>query len=272
MVLPEEFVVPPLGHLLAILLGVGLVGAGLWRRRPPVTQWTPVALAPWMALGGGLHVVWVLGVGPTWLHPVLGAPAVYLTTAVLAGAVWLAAAVGMDRRTSVDRTLGAVGATALLGVAGVLFWTALGGSGVALFWPAVGVVLTFVLTAAVWYGFRHVDPETARLAGWAGAVVVFGHVLDGVTTAIGMDVLGTGERSPLPRMLMGAAGALPTADIIGVGWAFVLVKVVLATVVVWLFREYVREIPSRGFLLLALFAAVGLGPGTHNLLLFLHAG
>lgn len=32
--------------------------------------------------------------------------------------------------------------------------------------------------------------------------------------------------------------------------------------------DYVREEPTEGYLLLGLVAAVGLGPGVHNLVLF----
>jgi uncharacterized membrane protein len=43
-------------------------------------------------------------------------------------------------------------------------------------------------------------------------------------------------------------------------------------VVVALFTEYVRSDPAEGNALLGLVMAVGLGPGTHNLLLFAVSG
>ena len=61
---------------------------------------------------------------------------------------------------------------------------------------------------------------------------------------------------------------MPTAEVLGTVWLFVLVKIALATVVVTFLAESVRERPREGYLLLALVAAVGLGPGAHNLLLF----
>jgi uncharacterized membrane protein len=45
--------------------------------------------------------------------------------------------------------------------------------------------------------------------------------------------------------------------------------VVLSVAIVALLAEYVEEAPAEGHLLLAGLAAVGLGPGVHNLLLFL---
>nr|NIS28553.1 DUF63 domain-containing protein [Actinomycetota bacterium]NIU64024.1 DUF63 domain-containing protein [Actinomycetota bacterium]NIW25823.1 DUF63 domain-containing protein [Actinomycetota bacterium]NIX20692.1 DUF63 domain-containing protein [Actinomycetota bacterium] len=68
------------------------------------------------------------------------------------------------------------------------------------------------------------------------------------------------------------AGALPTAELLGVGWLFVAVKLGVAGAVVWLFADFVEDDPRQGYLLLAVVAAVGLGPGVHNLLLYAAAG
>jgi len=53
---------------------------------------------------------------------------------------------------------------------------------------------------------------------------------------------------------------------------FLLVKLAVASAVVWLFAEFVRETPAEGYMLLGLIAALGLGPAAHNLLLFTVAG
>uniref|UniRef100_UPI000299E622 DUF63 family protein n=1 Tax=Halococcus hamelinensis TaxID=332168 RepID=UPI000299E622 len=97
---------------------------------------------------------------------------------------------------------------------------------------------------------------------------VLGHALDGVSTAVGIDVLGFGERSPFSRAIIEFAATLPTASLLGAGWLFVVVKLALAAAVLVLLASYVREEPGEGYLLLGAVAAVGLGPGAHNLLLF----
>jgi uncharacterized membrane protein len=99
-------------------------------------------------------------------------------------------------------------------------------------------------------------------------MVVFAHALDGASTAVGTDLLGAGERTPLSAAILEFAKTLPTADAIGAGWLFVLVKLALAVAVVNLFAGYVREDPRRAHLLLAVIVAVGLGPGVQNVLLF----
>ena len=271
MILPEGFALPPFAYLVTLAVFCAVIGLILVSLDPPVTKATVVALAPWMAVGGGLHVLLVIDAAPPAVAPLLGTPAVYLTTFVLAGFVWVVAAFLASGRGSfrpVPRRLGAVGLVCLaLVLAAVLVVGAQRGS-LEILWPLIAFVASVVVAGLAWLLLSLRYTTVAATTGTVGALVVFGHVLDGVTTAIGIDVLGAGERSPLPRLIMDAAAMLPTADVIGVGWLFVLVKVALALLVVGLFAEYVRERPARGYLLLGLVAAVGLGPGVHNLLLF----
>ena len=85
-------------------------------------------------------------------------------------------------------------------------------------------------------------------------------------------MLGSGERTPLSRLIIEFAAGLPAEPIIGAGWLFVLVKLGVASLVVWLFADLVEAEPRRSRLLLGFVAAVGLGPAVHNLLLFTISG
>jgi len=67
-------------------------------------------------------------------------------------------------------------------------------------------------------------------------------------------------------------GRLPTADLLGTGWLFVLVKLAVAAAIVVLLADYVAEEPVEGNLLVVLVAAVGTGPAANNLTLFLVGG
>jgi uncharacterized membrane protein len=98
------------------------------------------------------------------------------------------------------------------------------------------------------------------------------HGVDGVTTAVGVDLLGFGERTPLSALILEAAAALPTAATLGTGWLFVLVKLTVAAVAVAAVAPTVAETDREGYALLAVVVAVGLGPGVHNALLFAVAG
>jgi len=269
MVLPAGTRLPPPLHGAVVLVAVAVVGWRLWRADPPVTPRTVVALSPWMATGAALYVVAELRLVPGWLAPALTSPTVYLSTFVLAGVVWL---VALRADLPIEATLAASGALALLVPAGVAGAYALDAGTFGPLPSLAGLVVAAVLAAAVWTTLRRVRPDATRLAGGAGALVVFAHAVDGASTAVGYDWLEFGERTPLSRLLLEFGAALPTEQYLGAGWLFVAVKVGLAAlVVVWL-ADYVRERPREGSLLLGVVAAVGLGPGVHNLLLFAVAG
>lgn len=269
MVLPDGFAIPAVPYTLLLLAGTAAVGALVLRADPPVTSRTVLALTPWMGLGGGLHVVQVLGIVPAWAVPLLGTPAVYISTAILAGIVWLGA---LERPDHSDAILGIAGAVGLGSVTVVVIIDGVLREVLSPFWPLVAVVLALLSAGALWVGLATLSREVALVGSWSGLAVLFGHALDGISTAIGVDVLAAGERSPLPRAIIEIAARLPTAELIGVGWLFVLVKLVVAGAIVWLFVPFAREAPRQGHLLLALLAAVGLGPGVHNLLLFMVSG
>jgi uncharacterized membrane protein len=269
MVLPAGTEVPPPLYGAAVLVGVALVAWGLRRARPPVRPRTVVALSPWMVTGAALYVIEQLGLLPRELAPLAASPTVYLTAFALAGAVWLLA---LRAGLPVPAALAATGALALVAPVGLAVTDALAADTLRVVPSLVAVLIAGALAATVWAVLRRVSPGVAGTVGGAGALAVFAHALDGVSTAVGYDWLGFGERTPLSAALLEVGGALPTAQYVGAGWLFVAVKVALATaLVVWL-ADYVRERPREGTLLLGAVAAFGLGPGAHNLLLFAVAG
>lgn len=273
MVLPEGFVLPPLPVLALLLVGLGGIGVLLVRLHPPVTAVTVLALAPWMGLGGGLHAIDVLAVAPLSLQPFLAAPAVYLTTMLLAGIVWTVA-LYMENplNHSAAVLLGGAGGIGIIVVTLSIGYIGATLGTLSLLWPFIALVSGILVTAGVWWLFHRTVPSAATATGWSGIVVLFAHILDGTSTLVGVDILGMGERTPLPLQIMELAALLPVADIIGVGWAFLMIKIIIASFVVWLFANFVQEEPRQAHLLLAAIAAVGLGPAVHNLLLFLVVG
>ena len=62
--LPSGFALPPLPYLVGLLAALAATGAALHRTRPPVTEGTVAALAPWMAAGGGLYALFQTGAVP----------------------------------------------------------------------------------------------------------------------------------------------------------------------------------------------------------------
>jgi uncharacterized membrane protein len=264
--LPAGFTVPPWPYLAVLAVAVAGVGYGLASRRPAVTARHVLGLAPWIIVGSALHALNVVESLPAVVAPLAGTGAVYVTVACGAGGFWLLA----DRRRphTVPATLAAGGVAVAVPLVGAAMRVGMIRGTLAPGWPAAGVVVTLLLTAASWGTLRRLRPAAVTATGRVGLLAVLGHTLDAVSTTVGVDVLGYGERTPLSRLILDAAAALPTADTLGTGWLFVLVKIGVVSAVVVLFAEYVDDEPSEGFPLLGVIAAVGLGPGTYNLLLF----
>ncbi|WP_435359426.1 DUF63 family protein [Haloarchaeobius sp. DFWS5] len=269
-VLPAGAEIPPLIYAVPLVLALLGVAAFLWAIHPPVTDWTAIAFGPWMATGAVLHVLHQMGAYPEAVAPLFGTLSVYVTTATAAGLVWIvmtfAAAVRSD--FDVDRGVGIVGTGFAVMFTIFAILLAVNGETFTPFWSVIGAVGAGIVAAVAWLLLSLRYTEIAAHVGKTGAFVVFAHTLDGVTTAIGYDILNAGERVALSKYLLEAGERLPTAEYIGAGWLFVLVKVLLALVIVAAFKEYVDEEPRQARLLLTLVAAVGLGPGVHNLVLF----
>jgi uncharacterized membrane protein len=268
--LPAGFSLPSLPYLLVLAVGLGGVGVAVRRRGPGFDGRHVVAVVPWILTGAAVHALYVVGALPAVVEPFGGTPAVYATLAVVAGAVWVAADAAVDP-ARVPRVLGGVGVAVVLPAAAATLAVGVARGTFAPAWPAAALVGGLAVGVAAWRLLVRLVPRAA-VVGRAGVVAVVGHALDGVSTAVGVDVLGFGERTPLSRVIIEAAAALPTAGVVGSGWLFVLVKLVVVSVVVVLFADLMEEEPREGALLLGVVAAVGLGPGTHNLLLFAISG
>lgn len=274
MVVPEGLTIPPLPYLLGLLVGTVGVAGLVFLLRPPVTNWTVVAFAPWIATGGVLHGLEQLGIYPPAIRPLFEAPGVYATMAIVTGLAWAVAELLAEVRPegSADRRLGVIGTAVAITFAVLSLYQGISSGTLSPFWPVIAVVVSVLLAAMMWIGLSVVFTESAAVTGPAGALVVASHAFDGVTTAIGYDVLDAHERTPLSRYVLEAGELLPTADLLGAGWLFVAVKLGLAGAIVVLFREFVKDDPVLARLLLTFVAAVGLGPAFNNLLLFTIGG
>ncbi len=271
MLLPEGFGLPPVPYLVGLLVSLVAVGYALFQRRPTLGERHIVGFTPWMAVGSCLHVHYVIGSLPAAVAPLAGTPAVYLTVAALAGGIWLGADLARVQLEQIPTVLFATGTTLLFPIVTAALWIGAVGLGAAVVWSIMALAVSLPITAVVWVILRQLN-SSVSVTGVVGLLAVFGHVLDGVSTAVGIDVLGFGERTPLSRVIIDISSSLPTAELLGAGWLFVVVKAVVVGVVVSLFVEVVEEDPTQGYLLLGVIAAVGLGPGAHNLLLFAVVG
>jgi len=264
------YAIPSLVYVVPLALSLVGVAAMLWAIRPPTTDWTVVSFAPWMAIGSILFLLDGLGAYPDVVAPLFGPVTVYVTTAVFTGFVWILMTFVASIRKGFDIYYGVGvfgGGVALM----LVIFLVLAGINSGTFnplYPVFGSVVAALVAALAWVALSLTYTDVARYTGRTGAFVVFAHSLDGVSTALGYDLLGAGERTPLSRYILEFSGGLPTAEYVGAGWLFVLVKVLLALVIVAAFREYLEESPRRARLVLAFVSAVGFGPGVYNLLQF----
>ena len=246
------------------------------------------SLLPFVFFGGALRVV--EDVTDAAADPLIGyplntlliSPVIYFTVFGVTLAAVVASAALADRNVVGDYTRLLLGSGVAVLVATLLFllWSAVAPDGPGTFYPQVIVVILVGSTASAvgtWWLIERVAPAVNAGTGRMGFVVVWGHAVDGVANVVGLDwmvALGAGPnlvpKHPVNRGIVEITGATLPADVLAVTgdtWPFLIVKLVAATVVVWLFDEQIfDENPRYAILLMIAILAVGLGPGTRDML------
>jgi uncharacterized membrane protein len=288
---PGYTLVSEVGYALGLL--VALAGVVLLLRRLAIgTDFRFVhALTPFVFLGGALRVVEDAtdagGAGGEallaypWNVPIIS-PFIYVTV-FLVTLVAVVGAVAAERRGVVDDyapPLSAAGVVALLVTLGALVALGAGDAPRVSFHPQVLAAVLGVATVAAagtWLLAGRVAPAVREGTGLAGAVVLWGHAVDGAANAVGLDwltALGAGPnlvpKHPLNRLIVETTASLLPASVtaaVGSAWSFLLVKLLVASLVLAAFdaRTY-EESPRTTVLLVLAVLAVGLGPGTRDLL------
>jgi uncharacterized membrane protein len=254
------------------------------------------ALTPFMFFGGALRVVedannaaLEAGVDTFLSYPantLIISPVIYFTVFFITLAA-LVVGVTLDRRGRVDsyhRFVFGVGTAALVLTSGFLFWFVptqladrIAGVGVYPLMTLVTLVLSVLLSVAIYYGAERYAPVINEGTGLAGLVVFFGHAVDGVANVLSadwLDYIGVpveyGSKHPVNRIIVDITqGIQPEwlSAAIGTSWPFLVVKLVAATAVVYVFdRRIFEESPRYAVLLLVAILAVGLGPGSRDML------
>ncbi|MEF8853281.1 MAG: DUF63 family protein [Haloarculaceae archaeon] len=249
------------------------------------------SLVPFMLFGGALRVVEdatdaaaEAGFEPAITYPLntlFISPVIYATVFVLTlGA--LLVSVYLERRGVVPdqfRAMTGIGAAVLGLTLAYLFFLAFT-TDYTRFFPQI-LVLDVGIASVLAYGiYRAVEaykPEIHAGTRRIGLVVLWAHAIDGVANVIAADwatALGHpfnyGAKHPANRVIIQVTDAVLPASVssvIGTSWPFLLVKLVVALGIVWLFDEQImEESPRYALLLLIAAVAVGLGPGTRDIL------
>ncbi len=287
---PGYTLVSEVGYMVTLL--IALVGVVFLMRRLDIGRERRFfyALIPFVFFGGALRVVEDANDTPGTtdalvsypLNTLFISPVIYFTVfLVTLGAV--VAAVLLERQGSVDdyqRPLFVIGVVVLGLTLAYLASLAATGTNSVTFYPQVIVTMLVGATLAAlatWALVERFAPHVNAGTGYIGLVVIWGHAVDGVANVIGLDwmpALGAGPnlvpKHPVNQFVVDfTASTLPPSilAVTGDAWPFLLVKLVAATFVVWVFEEGVfEESPRYTMLLLVAVLAVGLGPGTRDML------
>ncbi len=280
---PGYTLVSEAGYVLVLLLALSGVVLLLRRLRLGGSRRLVVALLPLVLFGGALRVVEdATDTGELLTYPLntlVISPVIYVTVFVVALAALLAA-VAVARRGLVrshHRALFGIGTVVLLATLALLAAVAADDA----FYPQVFAVVLVAATlaaGAVLLLLRRLFPETLAGTGLTvSGVVLWGHAVDGAANVVALDwmpALGAGvnlvPKHPVNRFVVDVTGSLLPGSVLaatGDAWPFLLVKLVAAALVVAVFDERTfEESPRYAVLLLVAIVAVGLGPGTRDLL------
>ncbi len=277
----------------AVVLVFMLIGVLLLLRTLDVTMSPRLyfALFPFMLLGGALRVV--EDVNAQFLREGLGMLVPFPAVALIISPfiyfvmffftlVALLVAIGYANRfhfEDFEPLLAGIGTIAVFITVGVLFYISASYDAVG-FHPLVAVItlgLATLITGVVWVGTERVAPVINEGTGTMGILVIWGHSVDGVANVVSLDwtaALGVpvtyGSKHVINEATVQFTSAIQPmwlSETIGTAWPFILIKVAAAIIVVWVFDAQIfDESPRYAYLLLIAILAVGLGPGTRDML------
>jgi len=146
--------------------------------------------------------------------------------------------------------------------------------------PSILVVVLGIATASAILTYLAVDqfrPEINAGTGLIGLVVIWGHAIDGIANVLANDWtqvwnLGAyGAKHPFNQFIMDTTNAVQGGQAIlgiyvGEAWPFFLVKLAVPVLILAVFDEqFFEESPRFAIMLLGAIIAVGLGPGTRDM-------
>ncbi|WP_413229604.1 MULTISPECIES: DUF63 family protein [Haloarcula] len=288
---PGYTVVSEIGYML--ILVYMLVGVYLLLERLDIADDPNLyfAFVPFMLLGGALRVVEDgtdraidAGVTPLVEYPLnslIISPIIY-GTVFLVTLVSLVGCLALQRCGYIEnyyRGTSGVGVTLVVGTLAYLMLGTLSYEYSTLY-PSVllsTVGIASGLSVGLYILFEKYAPEVNAGTSYIGLLVIWGHAIDGVANVILADWLDALSvpltyypKHPANAFIIDTTESLQAASltaVIGTSWPFLFVKLGVASAVVWLFNDqFLEESPRYGLLLLVAVTAVGLGPGTRDML------
>ncbi|GAB6861835.1 DUF63 family protein [Haloplanus litoreus] len=286
---PGYTLVSEVGYVVVLLIALSGLVFLLQRLAVGSDRGLFFSLLPFVFFGGALRVVEDVtdaagteGLITYPLNTLIISPIIYFTVFAVT-LIALLGSIALERENLVDsytRPLVGSGSAVLAVTLAFLLWSAVAPDGPGTFYPQVLIVILLGATASAagtWWLLERYVPAANAGTGRIGLVVIWGHAVDGVANVVGLDwmiALGAGPnlvpKHPVNRAIVDiTASTLPASVLTFTGdtWPFLVVKLVAASLVVWLFDERIfEESPQYTILLLIAILAVGLGPGTRDML------
>mgnify|MGYP000600798136 CR=1 FL=1 len=148
-------------------------------------------------------------------------------------------------------------------------------------YPTVLLATLGLATLFAWGIYTAVDryrPAIHAGTGLVGLVVIWGHAVDGLANVFANDWTqlwhgGTyGAKHPFNQLIIDTTNAIQGGESVagvhvGDSWPFLLVKLAVPVLILAVFDEgFLDENPRYAFMLLGAIIAVGLGPGTRDMI------
>lgn len=251
------------------------------------------ALVPFMLFGGALRTVedaFVAALRAPEATPGLEYPAsallispfIYFTVFAIALAAFLASKLLAHREITETYTypLGIMGVGWLAISFGYLLFVSVT-QAYATLYPSFLVVvlgLATVLSVLAYVAVEKYWPWINAGTGLVGLVVIWGHAVDGVANVLANDWTHLwhgadyGAKHPFNQFVMNTTSSIQGGEYVagiyvGDAWPFLLVKILAPVLILAVFdEEFVEDSPRFSILLLGAVLAVGLGPGTRDML------
>lgn len=142
----------------------------------------------------------------------------------------------------------------------------------------VTLVIATVSTVAAYYLVDWAWPSVNEATGLIGMVVIWAHAVDGVANVLANDWthlwhdLAYGAKHPFNAFVMDTTSTIQGGQeilgtYVGEAWPFFFVKLIAPILIIALFDDrFMDESPRFAIMLLGAVVAVGLGPGTRDML------
>ncbi len=218
------------------------------------------ALFPYAFVGGAFRVVEDTGVLDWPINFFVISPIIYFVMFAVV-VLFLFVSLRLERSGYVDsytKPLACLGVVWLTFLLVFLVWFGVSNGTLVPWVPFATFGMATAVWAVVWYGIKTFAPSINEGTGKMGAVILWGHLVDGSATTIGIEHLGYSQKHPVVQTIIQTSGTTYT---------FILVKAVAVLVVLYLFDEKsFEEFKRLSYILLVAVLMVGLGPGSRDFL------